>query len=291
MNLRFSRRLVHNVVFVLMLWTESSEAGGFTFPTDLDKRFIVGDQINVTWDVVTPRISLYERCGTENWILTLNTTNKYSYVWTANRDIYIESGCHFELASLTSQGEPYGHSNATSVTFGVAKRYHDDPSPTSYHFASKTATSLTGTSTATVTTTSSTPTTAIATTTDLPALFPSAAPSSGGLSSAAKIGIGLGVPLGIILLAAGVGLFIFSRRRKRARTTSPEASEPVWNHDGSASLPGGFAGGINSNKNIRGSHTDTIISELSSENYRTRDEGQAHEINELMGVERSELSS
>ncbi|KAF5856652.1 hypothetical protein ETB97_007041 [Aspergillus alliaceus] len=271
MNLRFSRRLVHNVVFVLMLWTESSEAGGFTFPTDLDKRFIVGDQINVTWDVVTPRISFY--------------------VWTANRDIYIESGCHFELVSLTSQGEPYGHSNATSVTFGVAKRYHDDPSPTSYHFASKTATSLTGTSTATVTTTSSTPTTAIATTTDLPALFPSAAPSSGGLSSAAKIGIGLGVPLGIILLAAGVGLFIFSRRRKRARTTSPEASEPVWNHDGSASLPGGFAGGINSNKNIRGSHTDTIISELSSENYRTRDEGQAHEINELMGVERSELSS
>jgi hypothetical protein len=39
-----------------------SMAGKFTFPTK-DQIFIVADQVNVTWTVNAPRISLYETCG------------------------------------------------------------------------------------------------------------------------------------------------------------------------------------------------------------------------------------
>lgn len=37
-------------------------AEGFTYPTDTQNAFIEGDLVNVTWDVVAPRISLYEVC-------------------------------------------------------------------------------------------------------------------------------------------------------------------------------------------------------------------------------------
>ncbi|OGM42552.1 hypothetical protein ABOM_007923 [Aspergillus bombycis] len=283
---RFLCSSIHSLAIALLLWVECVTAGGFTFPTESQYRFIVGDQVNITWDVVTPRISLYEECGTEQWILALNVVNKHSFVWTANRDVYKESGCYFELESLGSQGDHDGRDNMTSVVFGVAKRYHDDPSPTSYHFASTSSTSSTGTSAPA--TTSSTEATGVATATDVSAETPSPDPSNGGLSPAAKIGVGLGIPLGFLLLALAVGSFRYLRRRKRLRGNSPEVSESVWNSDG-ATLPGGFVDGSNASKNMRGSHTDTIISELSSENYRTRDERQTNEINELMGVERSEL--
>lgn len=39
------------------------DAEGFTFPTNDDNVFIVGDVVNVTWDVSTPRLSLYEACN------------------------------------------------------------------------------------------------------------------------------------------------------------------------------------------------------------------------------------
>ncbi|KAE8383311.1 hypothetical protein BDV26DRAFT_303567 [Aspergillus bertholletiae] len=271
------------LVIVLLLWVEGIAARSFTFPTNAEHRFIVGDQVNITWDVVTPRISLYEECGAETWIIALNVVNKQNYVWTANRDIYRESGCYFELASLDSEGEPDGQDNVTSIVFGVAKRYHDDPSPTSYHFASTLATSLTATSTLTTTTTTSTESAA----TGASVAIPSAEPSSGGLSSAAKIGIGLGVPLGLLLLAVAVGLFRFLRRRKKSREKSPDDPSLVCHSDSITPLPGGFVDGSNASKAMRASHTDTIISELSSENYETRDVRRTREINELMGVERS----
>ncbi|KAE8136637.1 hypothetical protein BDV38DRAFT_271976 [Aspergillus pseudotamarii] len=274
------RSPVTTLIIALILRIEGVSAENFTFPTDFGSRFIVGDQVNVTWDVVTPRISLYEACGTEQWIISQNVVNHYSYVWIANRDVYKESGCCFVLESLNSQGKPAGQDNVTSVVFGVAKRYHDDPSPTSYHFASTSATSLTGT--LTPTTTSSTESAGVVTATDVSAASPSTEHSRGGLSSAAKIGIGLGIPLGFLLVALSVGLFHFIRRRKRLQDNSPEASEPVWHPDGTTPLPGGFVDGSNTTKNVRGSHTDTIISELSSENYRTRDERQTNEVNELM---------
>ncbi|KJK64256.1 hypothetical protein P875_00138354 [Aspergillus parasiticus SU-1] len=286
MALQLSRSPVYSLIILSIFWIEGIAAGNFTFPTESESRFIVGDQVNVTWDVATPRISLYEECGTQQWIIAQNVVNKYSYVWSANRDVYRESGCYFELESLTSEGKPNGDDNVTSVVFGVSKRYHDDPSPTSYHFASTSATSLTGTSTPATTSSSESPGAVAAT--GVSAANPSAENSSGGLSSAAKIGIGLGVPLGFLLLALGVGSFHFFRRR-RLRESSPDVAEPVWHSQSTTPLPGGFVDGSNTAKNVRGSHTDTIISELSSENYRSRDERQTHEVNELMGVERSEL--
>lgn len=39
-------------------------ADGFIFPTSQEDEFIVGDLVNVTWDVDTPRFSLYEVCAT-----------------------------------------------------------------------------------------------------------------------------------------------------------------------------------------------------------------------------------
>jgi hypothetical protein len=44
-------------------------AGNFTFPTEAEYRFIVADLVNVTWDVVAPLISLYERCGSNDHAL------------------------------------------------------------------------------------------------------------------------------------------------------------------------------------------------------------------------------
>ncbi|OOO06028.1 hypothetical protein OAory_01016890 [Aspergillus oryzae] len=287
MALQLSRSPVYSLIILSIFWIEGIAAGNFTFPTESESRFIVGDQVNITWDVLTPRISLYEECGTQQWIIAQNIVNKYSYVWSANRDVYKESGCYFELESLTSEGEPDGQDNATSVVFGVSKRYHDDPSPTSYHFASTSATSLTGTSTPA--TTSSSESAGAVTVTGVSAANPSTEGSSGGLSSAAKIGIGLGIPLGFLLLAVGVGSFLFFRRRRRLRESEPDVAEPVWHSQSTTPLPGGLVDGSNTAKNVRGSHTDTIISELSSENYRSRDERQTHEVNELMGVERSEL--
>jgi hypothetical protein len=44
-------------------------AGNFTFPTEDQSRFIVADLVNVTWDVVAPRISLYQTCGSNDRML------------------------------------------------------------------------------------------------------------------------------------------------------------------------------------------------------------------------------
>jgi hypothetical protein len=43
--------------------------GNFTFPTKDKNRFVVADQVNITWDVVAPLISLYEHCGSNSRIL------------------------------------------------------------------------------------------------------------------------------------------------------------------------------------------------------------------------------
>lgn len=44
-------------------------SGNFTFPTKAKNRFIVADQVNVTWHVDAPVISLYESCGKNNRLL------------------------------------------------------------------------------------------------------------------------------------------------------------------------------------------------------------------------------
>lgn len=77
MALQLLRGSVISLVVALIFWIEGVSAGNFTFPTDFGSRFIVGDQVNVTWDVVTPRISLYEYCGAEQWIIA----RKQSYYY------------------------------------------------------------------------------------------------------------------------------------------------------------------------------------------------------------------
>ncbi|PWY83379.1 hypothetical protein BO70DRAFT_352243 [Aspergillus heteromorphus CBS 117.55] len=115
-----------------------ARAEGFTFPTEKADEFITGDLVNVSWNVVTSRMSLYEVCSSTT-PLELNITNNYSYVWTATRDNYRESGCAFELEPLDQFGAP-NPPNLTSGLFGVSKRYRDDPAPTSYNFADATNT-------------------------------------------------------------------------------------------------------------------------------------------------------
>ena len=39
---------------------------GFTFPTNDENRFIVADQVNITWEIAAPVISLYESCGSNS---------------------------------------------------------------------------------------------------------------------------------------------------------------------------------------------------------------------------------
>ncbi|BDD56158.1 hypothetical protein MPDQ_000979 [Monascus purpureus] len=106
-------------------------AEGFTYPVG-DTIFIEGDLVNVTWDIVSPRISLYESCA-EAIPLEVNITNPYSYIWNATRKNYHESGCVFEIEQLGVNGLE-NPPNVTSDLFGVSKRYPDDPAPTSYNF-------------------------------------------------------------------------------------------------------------------------------------------------------------
>jgi hypothetical protein len=52
-------------------------------------------------------------------------------------------------------------------------------------------------------------------------------PTSGGLTTAAKIGIGLGVPLGLIVLGAIIfGMYWYGKRQGRKKDTSPAAPAP-----------------------------------------------------------------
>lgn len=61
----------------------------------------------------------------------------------------------------------------------------------------------------------------------------SPAPSNGGLSKGAKIGIGVGVPIAVLALLALLILFILSRRRKRRRAPNDSNIGP-WTETGLA---------------------------------------------------------
>ncbi|KAL3440145.1 hypothetical protein BJX65DRAFT_300699 [Aspergillus insuetus] len=262
--------------------------GNFTFPTENQNRFIVADLVNVTWDVVAPVISLYESCGTEDHVLQDQVNNSYSYVWTATRKGYVEKGCNFKLQPFTAGHEAYGNS-INGVTFGVSKRYTDDPAPVSYNFGNETSSS-----TISSTTPSTTSTLATVPSPESPA--PTATETSPSASShllkADKIGIGSGVPLGVILIAVVVELFFMYRRRKfRQRGTGTvEAISTVQADDGLAPLPS-FA--YKDPSHVRLSVADTIAttpSQLSSDGSYQGLEGMDRPRSELMSIERAELA-
>ncbi|KAL4901758.1 hypothetical protein BDW74DRAFT_69695 [Aspergillus multicolor] len=276
-------------------------AGNFTFPTDSVYQFIVADLVNVTWTVDAPVISLYETCGRKDYILEDQIPNNNSYVWTATRDNYVESGCKFSLQPFTAEGESYGN-NVTSVTFGVSKRYTDDPDPVEYNFAivteTETETSSTSTPTATATTTTS-----ATTETTSPSETDTEDKKSSGLSTSAKIGIGLGVPLGVLLLVAiGLGIFFCRRRRQRRRARQSEIRE-IRQSDGLAPLPPFEGVNVNGYKNpARLSQAETLATQVSGD-HRHHNRNYSHELrseysatgvterptSELMSSERAEL--
>ncbi|KAL4744794.1 hypothetical protein BDW72DRAFT_74559 [Aspergillus terricola var. indicus] len=251
-------------------------SGNFTFPTETENRFIVADLVNVTWDVVAPVISLYENCGTNGRMIQEQIMNNYSFVWTATRKGYVESGCNFMLQPFTADREPYGN-NITSILFGVSKRYTSDPPPVSYNFINNTTTSTTAsfTSLATVGTSETTqPTTPTSTSGD-----------SHGLSSTSKLGIGLGVPLSVLLLAVAIGAFIIYRRRTCQKDTQDNTATNQPS-DGLAPLPVFI---YKDPYNTRLSQTETIAtsSQLSSNNQIP--ERTERPLSELMSAERAEL--
>ncbi|KAL5045079.1 hypothetical protein BDW71DRAFT_90749 [Aspergillus fruticulosus] len=247
----------------------------FTYPTESEYRFIVADLVNVTWTVNAPIISLYESCGENDDILQDQTPNNASYIWTATRKNYVESGCSFTLQPFTAERESYGDI-ITSVTFGVAKRYTSDPAPAVYNFVN-------GTDSGTETNIPS-PTTIATPETASPADTNTGANNSHGLSSSAKIGIGVGVALGtLLLLAIGVGIFLYRRRRRRSRQTEirevTASPGEAWQRDGLPPLP--VLGSTYSYKNphTRLSQVETIAtstpSQFSSDHHS---HGQAHGV-------------
>ena len=56
-------------------------AESFTYPTAKEYQFIVGDLVNVSWDVVTSRVSLYEVCNTKIPLLCRYTYNCHHWIW------------------------------------------------------------------------------------------------------------------------------------------------------------------------------------------------------------------
>ncbi|KAJ5117816.1 hypothetical protein N7448_011448 [Penicillium atrosanguineum] len=257
-------------------------AGNFTFPTEAEYRFIVADLVNVTWDVVAPLISLYEICGSNEHALEERKTNNYSYVWIATRDNYVEDGCSFMLQPFTTEGESYGD-NVTSITFGVSKRYTDNPSPVSYNFintSSSTSASATKAISTSFATSASVENISSSTTTPTPE-------SSHGMSKTSKIGIGLGVPLGVLLVAVAMGAFIFYRRKCRQKGTQekPFTDKP---NDELAPLPTTW---FKKPHTTRLSGTETVASSLSKlSSDHQRPEGTDKRLSELMSAERAELA-
>ncbi|KAL2215410.1 hypothetical protein M432DRAFT_625529 [Thermoascus aurantiacus ATCC 26904] len=284
------------------------DAEGFTFPTNDDNVFIVGDVVNVTWDVSTPRLSLYEAC---NEVLELehNVTNKYFYLWTANRDIYRESGCVFLLQPRAANGIP-SPPNITSPLFGVNKRYSDDPPPTTYNAPAATtssaATSATTTrsfvSTTTTTTTSSSSSLSSSSSSSFSSSSTSLPPqstgdtassststpdqhnvsdSSNGLSTAAKVAIGLGVPLGVLIfILAGWALILYRRRRQRRQFQEKTAIQ--------SDLPPVVV--VRGEKGDRHAMSDATTSMAISSTYGDEYEARGERpVSELMGRPLSEL--
>ena len=58
-----------------------ARAESFTYPTATEYQFIVGDLVNVSWDVVTSRVSLYEVCNTKIPLLCRYTYNCHQWTW------------------------------------------------------------------------------------------------------------------------------------------------------------------------------------------------------------------
>ncbi|KAL4949081.1 hypothetical protein BDW69DRAFT_175206 [Aspergillus filifer] len=259
--------------------------GNFTYPTATEYRFIVADLVNVTWRVTAPVVALYELCGTTERLLQEPLANNYSYIWTATREGYVESGCEFMLQPFTAEHESYGN-NITSVTIGVAKRYTDDPPPVSYNFVNVSSSSTT---TTTTTTTSPTP---LATDDTSESSQPTAStPESQkgtGLSATGKLGIGLGVPLGVLLVAAIVGAIVFYRRRKRRRTIREIPSATSQLEWGGGVLSPNFGYKPEDEQQMRLSQAETAarFSQLSSDQ---RTQGNERPRSELMSTERAEL--
>ncbi|KAF3401659.1 hypothetical protein F1880_010068 [Penicillium rolfsii] len=255
-------------------------AGNFTFPTEAENQFIVADLVNVTWNVVAPLVSLYESCGSNDRILEDTIINNSSYVWIATRQDYTESGCKFKLQPYTAEGESYGN-DILSVVFGVSKRYTSDAPPVSYNFVQESS-STTASPTIAATTSLSQSTT---TETTFPSPTETNSKSSGGLSTASKVGIGLGVPLGLLLIAAIIGAFILSRRKRRHKS-SQETSAADHPRDDLDPLP------INDYQDphhARMSQTETVtsLSQFSSGNGNLT--GTEKRLSELISTERVEI--
>ncbi|OKL61990.1 hypothetical protein UA08_02548 [Talaromyces atroroseus] len=266
--------------------TTTVRAEGFTFPTDQEDEFIVGDLVNVTWDVVTARFSLYESCETAV-ALESNSTNNYSYIWNATRANYRESGCVFKLEPLDADGVA-NPPNLTSVYFGVNKRYSTDPAPTYYNFGGS-LTNSSSTSSASSSSTSSptsvsistsipVATTATGTSTPTPS---SSSTHTSALTTAQKVGLGVGIPLGILTLCSVGILFMWYRRRIQYQRTCQVQNDAM--EEGKASFkPASYS------HNRVASGTETLVSELSAQNYDVGSGG-SRPISELMGTPRAEM--
>ncbi|PYH63793.1 EGFR-like transmembrane domain-containing protein [Aspergillus vadensis CBS 113365] len=277
-----------------------ARAESFTYPTAKEYQFIVGDLVNVSWDVVTSRVSLYEVCNTKIPLL-VNVTNPYSYVWNATRDKYRESGCAFELDSLDMFGilDP---PVLTSVKIGVSKRQKDDPPPEFHNLYDPTSstTSSTSSTTSVKSTSSTTLTTSTSTSSshatsnaaaDITATPSTPAPATtdtnSGLTVAQKVGIGLGVPLGVLAISiVGALGFLYRRRSQRSGVDEP----PNSNQPASS----GMVEAAKAPWDSRIPRAETVIAELPSPSFEM--EGIAEEVNhrpisEVMGTPRSELSA
>jgi hypothetical protein len=270
----------------------------FTFPTEAQDIFEVADRVNVTWTVIAPIISLYERCGTIQQPLegkclkyclsdsehikanphAERKVNEYSYVWTATRNIYRESGCNFVLQPFTERGEAYGD-NITSVAFGVSKRYTGDPAPKDYNFANTSSTDSNSTTTSTSATGTSPRTASPSSSTSIPNTK-----SSHGLSESSKIGIGLGVPLGVLLVATAIVIFIIYRRK--AHRNAEKVSVANMDRDGLAALP---VVGKKDSRHGRLSQTETLTSFSQMSNDNRRSDERDRPLSELMSTERVEM--
>jgi hypothetical protein len=246
-------------------------AQGFTFPTQ-QITFLVGDLINITWDVPSVRFSLYEICFTSiplqctspysAFYLThrpnttcsflANVSNTHSYIWNATRDHYRESGCVFELEPLYGDGS-WQVPNFTSPFFAVDMGFAGGPRPTDWNFGGSSVATTTMMATVMMTPTP----TPSSVTSSASASSTASASSQSCLTFAQKTGIGVGVSLGV-MLACLLG-FLFIRYRRRQTNNNEDVTEQ---HD---PIPKTDIKPPATSTNHHASRTETLFSEFSAQ--------------------------
>ncbi|KAI9844176.1 MAG: hypothetical protein M1837_005776 [Sclerophora amabilis] len=214
--------------FVLVNFLSSALAqsvGNFLTPSGPDlsaeKNYTIGQTVKLQWETDFPIISIcltqYDHDDDCEWLQS-SVENRNSYLWDVDTERDHLSNPRFHLRIINSGNDskyfwsPGFFLWPAESEDGEATSSSSAPSSTAADETS-TGTSSTGKSSAAGATESRPSATAV--------LTPSPAPSSGGMSTGAKVGLGVAIPIAFLLGCALVFLFMRRGAKRKLTTTTP----------------------------------------------------------------------